>query len=163
MAKEIERRFIVTADAWRKHVVASVSITQGYLASGETTVRIRLCGNDAFITVKGAFKPDTIARDEFEYPIPAADAVQMLSLCKGKIEKVRHTLILDGREWVVDVFAGDNAGLTLAEIELPDESVSLTVPPWAHEITRDLRLANSSLAQRPWSQWTPVEKEMVLK
>ena len=155
MAKEIERKFLVVGDAWRAGAVGT-RYRQGYLAAGACTVRVRLAGERGFLTVKGrAVGP---VRDEYEYPIPAADAAEMLErLCAGgRIEKVRHRVEHRGHLWEVDEFAGENAGLVVAEVELasPDEDVEL--PPWAGaEVTDDPRYANASLARAPYTRWPP--------
>lgn len=150
MAVEVERKFLVTSQAWREGAQAC-AIRQGYLCLGdETTVRIRVAGPTAFITVKS--KTEGISRAEYEYQIPLADAEAMLrDLCaRPLIEKTRYSLTYAGKLWTVDVFGGDNAGLVVAEVELehPDEPLSL--PPWVGtEVTADPRYRNSSLVSAP--------------
>lgn len=153
MAIECERKFLVTSDAWRVGA-RPVAIRQGYLAdAGRVAVRVRIAGDDAFLTIKGG-RPG-ISRLEFEYPIPAADAAELLGLCRPPlIEKTRYVLDHAGHEWVVDVFEGDNAGLIVAEVELsgPDEAVAL--PPWAGaEVTADPRYLNVNLGSHPYRAW----------
>ncbi|MFG1477740.1 CYTH domain-containing protein [Xanthobacter sp. V4C-4] len=150
MAIEVERKFLVVSEAWRQGAEAC-AIRQGYLSFGEdSTVRIRVAGARAFITVKG--RTEGISRDEYEYPIPLRDAEAMLAdLCaRPLIEKTRYALTYAGKLWTVDVFGADNAGLVVAEVELthPEEKVAL--PPWVGaEVTHDPRYRNSSLVQAP--------------
>jgi adenylate cyclase len=115
---------------------------------------VRIFGEAAFITIKGG--KQGISRPEYEYPIPRADAEELLeTLCRRPlIEKTRHTLHYGGLEWVVDVFAGDNAGLVLAEVELDSADQSVELPPWAgREVTHDPRYLNVNLARHPYSLW----------
>src|SRR5947208_7991511 len=123
MAVEIERKFLVAGDEWEKRTVRSRSLVQGYLSAAVAcVVRVRLVdGDTGFLTVKGRRVVDR--RPEFEYPIPPDDARFMLRhLCTPPlIEKVRHELDLSPGMWTVDVFGGANAGLVLAEIELPED------------------------------------------
>lgn len=156
MSVEVERKFLVTSDAWREGARAC-RIRQGYLNLGEdTTVRIRIAGEQAFITVKS--KTQGISRAEYEYEIPLADARAMLNdLCaRPLIEKTRHSLEHSGKTWTVDVFEGENEGLVVAEVELthPDEKVA--VPAWAgKEVTYDPRYRNSALVNAPLGNGTP--------
>lgn len=154
MGVEIERKFLVDTSAWRPSG-EGLRITQGYLCSAkERTVRVRLIGDEARITIKGA--TEGISRSEFEYAIPPLDARALLEgLCERPfIDKTRHLVKYGDRSWEVDVFHGDNEGLVVAEIELdaPDEEVEL--PPWvSKEVSGDHRYANSNLAKRPFSAW----------
>lgn len=152
MALEIERKFLVTGDAWRN--APGVRIRQGYLnRDKDRTVRVRLSGNDAFLTVKGRTTGTT--RAEFEYPIPLADAEQLLALCDGPlIDKIRRLIVYQGSQWEVDEFFGDNAGLVVAEIELQSENQVFARPDWlGQEVSDDARYFNSSLAVNPYGQW----------
>lgn len=155
MAREIERKFLVTGEGWRSEVAHTAALKQGYLFSDErVAVRVRTAGPDAFLTIKG--EVSAMVRDEFEYPIPPADAEAMLSgLCRGGlVDKTRHTLSRPGGHWTVDVFAGDNAGLVLAEVELADEADAPDLPDWAgEEVTEDPRYRNAALATRPFTRW----------
>lgn len=154
MGREIERRFLVSGEGWRQDA-PGVALRQGYLSTDpERTVRVRLAGERAWLTVKGP----TVgcARAEFEWPIPATEAQQLLeTLClRPLIEKVRQRIELAGRVWEVDEFRGANAGLVLAEVELPAEDATVTLPPWVgEEVTGDPRYANASLAARPYCSW----------
>ncbi len=154
MAREIERKFLVTGDAWRdaaeKHV-----IRQGYLGDDATaSVRVRVKDDAAFLTIKGR-KPG-ITRAEFEYPIPRADADALLdTLCRRPlIEKTRYTVEYASHIWDIDVFEGDNAGLILAEVELEAETDAVSLPDWAgEEVTDDPRYFNANLIDNPYRRW----------
>lgn len=154
MAREIERKFLVRRELWRPDD-AGQTIRQGYLVSSAAlSVRVRTCGAQAFLTIKGP--KEGMLRHEYEYPITRADADEMLdTLCiKPLIEKTRYTMKHDEREWVVDVFTGANAGLVLAEIELESEEAAFTRPAWAgEEVTDDVRYLNANLALKPFSRW----------
>ena len=152
MGTEIERKFLVTGDAWR--TANGQRLRQGYLnRHPERTVRVRVAGEQAFLTIKGL--TSGFSRSEFEYPVPLADAEAMLALCDGPlVDKVRHVLEFDGARWEVDEFLGDNRGLVVAEIELASERQSFARPPWlGREVTDDVRYFNSSLAARPYATW----------
>ena len=158
MATEIERKFLVTGSAWRSP--NGQRIVQGYLNRDKArTVRVRIAGPQAFLTIKGATTGAT--RAEFEYPIPLADAEALLGLCDGpRIDKVRHRVAFGGLLWEVDEFLGDNAGLVVAEVELASEGQTVTLPPWVtEEVTTDSRYYNSSLATHPFNRWdTPKDR-----
>ncbi len=152
MATEIERKFLVSGAGWRQ--AAPVRISQGYLnRDAERTVRVRIAGERAYLTIKGRAK--NLTRPEFEYEIPAAEAEQLLKLCEGPIlEKHRHVLEHAGSRWEVDEFLGDNAGLVVAEIELESEDQTFERPAWLHtEVTHDPRYLNSNLSKRPYRSW----------
>lgn len=150
MAIEIERKFLVNKDLWQPDS-PGVRYRQGYLCPGTgITVRIRVAGDQAFITVKGPTRG--YARAEFEYPIPLPDAEQMLAnLCQQPlIDKTRYRVEYAGHSWEVDVFQAANQGLILAEIELPSEDTHFSLPPWVdREVSGDPRYFNSALAQTP--------------
>lgn len=156
MSKEIERKFLVHGNGWRSQPAqASERIRQGYLSTEKAcTVRVRTSGERAFMTVKGA--PVGTVRAEYEYEIPVIDAHEMLDTLCGRplIEKTRHQLDVGGRQWVVDVFAGDNQGLVVAEVELEEEGQVIDLPDWiAEEVTHDSRYLNVNLVKRPFNQW----------
>ncbi len=154
MAKEIERKFLVKNDSW-KDDLQGVPCRQGYLAKDEeVTVRVRIIGDRGYLTVKG--KTHGILRDEFEYEISITDAGIMLqAMCvRGKVEKIRYKVESSGMTWDVDEFLGDNAGLTLAEIELESEDKKIVRPDWVgEEVTGDIRYYNSYLAEHPYTKW----------
>ena len=152
MATEIERKFLVQGKPWRDG--AGTRVIQGYLNRDKhRTVRVRLKGDEAFITIKSVTQGAT--RAEFEYDIPLSDAEQLLKLCDGPIvEKNRYVIEHEGATWEVDEFLGDNAGLVVAEIELKSEDQSFSRPSWlGKEVTDDRRYYNSNLATQPYRQW----------
>ncbi len=155
MGVEIERKFLVKNELWRKHVIAESKLVQGYLARGENaTVRVRTAGNSANVNIKGATAG--IRRTEFEYEIPLADAEEMLQqlALQPYIEKTRFRVRCGDHIWDLDLFAGENSGLVLAEIELESEQELFEMPPWAgDEVSDDSRYYNANLAQQPFSRW----------
>jgi adenylate cyclase len=155
MAREIERKFLVLNDEWRAAAGPGVRLRQGYLAiTPQSVTRVRVHGDDkAFITVKSAEKG--VSRDEYEYRIPVEDAVKMLRLCAYPvIDKTRFEVDVAGNTWEVDVFAGDNEGLIVAEIELPSEDTVFEKPSWAgREVTQEDKYFNAALAMRPYKMW----------
>lgn len=152
MAIEIERKFLVMGNAWRTG--SGTRICQGYLNRDKArTVRVRIAGDQAFLTVKGANQGNT--RAEFEYAIPVADAEQLLALCDGPtIDKVRRKIAHGNHVWEVDEFLGQNAGLVVAEIELASEDAVFTKPLWVgREVSDDARYFNSQLSIHPYCNW----------
>lgn len=153
MPVEIERRFLVVGDAWRQG--GGVRICQGYLnRDPKRTVRVRLAGNEAALTVKGLTCGAT--RGEYEYALPVQDAKELLKLCDGPvIEKVRYRVPYAGLTWEVDEFLGDNRGLVLAEVELAKEDQPFERPAWlGQEVTPDYRYCNSNLSAHPYCNWS---------
>lgn len=153
MPSEIERKFLLSDDSWRDGS-PGVRISQGYLSQDpERTVRVRIGGEKAWLTIKG--RTQGITRTEFEYPIPVAEARELLGLCLSSvIDKTRYKVPYAGHVWEIDVFDGDNEGLVIAEVELADESVSPELPPWiGMEVSDDARYFNSCLAARPYAIW----------
>ena len=154
MANEIERKFLVTSDAWRTGA-RSERFRQGYLSAlPGRTVRVRVAGAKAYVTIKGERRG--ISRLEFEYEIPVADAEHILeALCeKPLIEKTRHFIEHAGRVWEVDEFLGQNAGLVVAEIELDDAAQEIVLPDWVgQEVSEDSRYSNSNLIKHPFNTW----------
>lgn len=155
MAIEIERKYLVTSDAYRQAARAAVPIKQGYLATGERcVVRVRTKGPKGYLTVKGSGRG--LSRPEFETEIPLADAEAMLAtLCRQPvIDKVRYLVDVAGMTWEVDEFFGDNAGLVVAELELSAENEVFAKPDWVGlEVTDDERYANARLAEKPFTRW----------
>lgn len=155
MGTEIERKFLVVGDAWRQGA-SGTDYRQGYLCTTpERTVRVRVAGDKGYLTIKGARKG--VSRLEFEYAIPLADAQAMLdSMCvRPLIEKTRYRVAHEGLEWEVDEFAGENAGLVVAEVELEREDQEVPLPAWVgKEVSTDDRYANANLAERPFSTWS---------
>lgn len=154
MGVEIERKFLVTNDAWTRQG-EPVLLRQGYLSSNaQRVVRVRIEGGKAVMTIKG--KNVGASRGEWEYPIPMADAEEFLDkLCEQPIiEKYRRRIPYAGFVWEVDEFLGVNAGLVVAEIELPAEDQAFDKPDWVgEEVTHDARYLNSNLIQQPYTAW----------
>ena len=154
VAEEIERKFLVSGEAWRE-TAEGTRYRQGFLSTEpERTVRVRVAGPRGSITVKG--KNVGARRAEFEYEIPVADAERMLdTLCQRPlIEKVRYTLAAGPHTWEIDVFEGSNAGLVVAEIELSSEDEAFEKPEWVgDEVTDDPRYFNSNLVANPYETW----------
>jgi adenylate cyclase len=155
MAKEIERKFLVNGNAYRQ-LAQGVHYHQGYIPTvNGATVRVRIAGDRAMITLKG--KAVGFSRDEYEYEVPVADATEMLQrLCvPPTIEKYRYTIAWhNGRKWEVDEFLGDNAGLVVAEIEVASEDEEFERPDWVGiEVTGDHRYYNSALCRKPYKEW----------
>ena len=144
MAVEIERKFLVRGEGWRQPEPTRIS--QGYLSRDpERTVRVRIAGERAFLTIKG--KTEGARRSEFEFPIPVAEARELLALCTAPvIDKRRHVLVHEGTRWEVDEFLGAQAGLVIAEVELEREDQPFVRPDWlADEVTGDPRYYNSNI------------------
>ena len=157
---EIERKFLIHKDLWQPRDAGDF-IAQGYLcAEPGHTVRVRVRGDKGYLTVKG--KNDGIIRAEYEYPIPAEEAKEMLQLCPQPVlSKVRHTEMWHGFAWEIDVFDGDNAPLILAEIELPSPDTEFSAPPWlGQEVSDDKRYFNSYLAAHPYNTWGEQSKNI---
>ncbi|MDR0794578.1 MAG: CYTH domain-containing protein [Tannerella sp.] len=156
MNKEIERKFLVKGD-FEKDVSCRKRIVQGYIcAEKDRTVRIRIQGDEGFLTIKSAANEGGWSRYEFEQRISTVDADELLKLClPGIIDKVRHYIHAGNHIWEVDVFHGENEGLVLAEIELSSEEESFELPVWAgEEVTGDSRYYNARLATEPFKQYT---------
>ena len=155
MAIEIERKFLVKDETWRPLVRRRELLRQGYLANTERcSVRVRLAGEQGWLSVK-AMTPG-VARAEYEVALPRADALAMLDgLCQGPlIEKWRHHVIYENREWEIDEFLGENAGLVIAELEIEAADAAFARPPWlGAEVTDDVRYYNFRLATHPWGRW----------
>lgn len=153
MGVEIERKFLVKNDSWKGQAPEGRVCRQGYLVSDrKRTVRVRIMGDQGYLTVKGA--TDGISRMEFEYEIDRPDAAYMLMLCETVVEKTRHLIEHQGMTWELDVFGGANAGLAMAEIELESESQTFDLPDWAgEEVSGDPRYYNANLARHPLSAW----------
>ena len=169
MPIEIERKFLVVGDAWRTAAHDVASMAQGYLndlatvdsGAMRTSVRVRIAGDEAFLNLKSRELGHT--RQEFDYPIPVADARALLALCVGGvIDKRRHYVTHAGHVWEVDEFLGDNAGLVVAELELDSADEHFAMPQWAgREATDAPRYYNLALASRPYSQWSEAEREAI--
>ncbi|MCQ2232360.1 MAG: CYTH domain-containing protein [Paludibacteraceae bacterium] len=150
---EIERKFLVKNDDW-KRLAEPVYYRQAYLNEPKgNTVRVRVEGDKAKLTIKG--KANNISRIEIEYDIPMEDAQALFSLAKTpSVEKFRRKIPFGGNIWEVDEFLGDNQGLVVAEIELKSEDQPFEKPDWiGEEVSHDRRYTNSNLANMPYSMW----------
>lgn len=153
---EIERKFLVTSTEFQSESIRSNRIVQGYLNSNpERTVRIRIKGTQAFITIKGKGNESGTTRFEWEKEIKVTEAEQLLLLCEdGVIDKVCYEIPFGKHLYEVDVFEGDNKGLIIAEIELEDENESFEKPHWlGEEVTGDDRYYNASLSISSYKNW----------
>ena len=160
MPLEIERKFLPASEGWRALAGTGVRYVQGYLmAEKGRTVRVRLVedaeGERGLLTIKGPAGASAIARAEYEYPIPPADARELLTLCPSAlIEKTRYRIPLDGLNWEVDEFHGENAGLVVIEVELAREDQEIVLPDWVgSEVSRDARYKNAMLSRNPYKNW----------
>ncbi|HLN54221.1 MAG TPA: CYTH domain-containing protein [Lentimicrobium sp.] len=154
MAIEIERKYLVKGDFMEESSESS-RITQGYLSSNpDRTVRVRLKGNKAYLTIKGAAH-NQMSRYEWEKEIEADEARELLKLCEpGIIDKTRYVVHFRGHLFEVDEFHGENQGLILAEIELKSENEIFIKPDWlGKEVTGDPRYYNAMLSKSPFSEW----------
>ena len=155
MAFEIERKFLVSGDAWRG-LAEPLRIRQGYVATKDgTTVRVRIVGDKALLTLKD--HAVGLVRHEFESPIPSDDAEAILdTMCGNLVEKNRYRIPAKepGLVWEVDEYFGANAPLVTAEIELPDEKTVVELPDWIGlDVTNDHRYKNNNLAEHPYAEW----------
>lgn len=160
MALEIERKFLVLNDLFKDEAYAALPIRQGYLCSSavsKCSVRVRVCGNQAFLTIKGRGNAGGMSRYEFEKEISVEEASELMLLSEpGMIEKTRYLIhAADGiHTWEVDEFCGDNSGLVVAEIELSSEDEPFSKPVWlGREVTGDPRYYNSALKTNPFKIW----------
>jgi len=156
MNNEIERKFLVKDNSWKKGLSEADSsfIQQAYITKyPDPVVRIRIRDSHAWITIKNAGKG--ISRMEFEYSIPVTDAVELMKMASwGEVIKRRYEIKYKGKKWEVDEFYGQNQGLILAEIELGSEDEAFVKPPWlGEEVSLDLKYKNSNLALNPFKSW----------
>lgn len=166
MPIEIERKFLVRGDAWKRQAERVVRMAQGYLndlasvqsGAQQVSMRVRIAGSEAFLNMKS--REPGPSRQEFDYPIPLADAESLLKLATGGlIDKHRHYVRHAGHLWEVDEFHGDNAGLVVAEIELQAVDEAFETPAWlGPEVTHLDRYFNLALAARPYGAWSDGER-----
>ena len=156
MALEIERKFLVLDDSYKREAFSSSHIRQGYICSERgRTVRIRIRDERAYITIKGPSLDGGLSRYEFEQEIPLADAEQLMTLCEpGTIDKVRWLVKSGDHTFEVDEFHGDNEGLVVAEVELKNATEAPKMPHFiGKEVTGDRRYYNSQLRRCPYRTW----------
>jgi adenylate cyclase len=163
---EIERKFLVATEAWRAQSTHRQRMSQGYLVdaalveSGQVrcSTRVRIAGDEAWLNIKSAQLG--VARQEYEYAIPRADAERMLNdFCNGRVEKTRHYVPCSNLVFEVDEFHGDNAGLIVAELELEAVDQPFESPGWLGlEVSAAPRYYNLNLLHHPYSRWSASEK-----
>ena len=153
---EIERKFLVTSDAFKKEATSKTLIIQGFLNTHpERTVRVRVVGEKGILTVKGKSSEDGTTRFEWETEIPLKEAKKLLQLCeKGIIEKYRYEVPFAKTLFEIDEFLGDNEGLVMAEIELNEVNQTFKKPSWlGEEVTGDIKYYNSQISKNPFKNW----------
>lgn len=158
---ETERKFLMKPGLWDLAKKEGAVYRQGYLLRSKTqTIRVRLVeGDKGYITIKGESRGAT--RQEYEYPIPANDAQELLNrFCAAIVSKKRYKIKVNDKLWEVDEFMGDNEGLLIAEIELEDEAEKFVLPEWVgEEVTEDARYYNSELSVNPYKNWVDEEEK----
>ena len=153
---EIERKFLIVSEAFKRDALRQNHIAQGYLNThAERTVRVRIKGEKGYLTIKGESSVTGLSRFEWEKEISVEEAKQLLLLCeKGVIEKIRYEIHVGEHLFEVDEFLGENKGLIIAEVELQSETEQFEKPNWiGKEVTQDHRYYNSYLSQNPFSSW----------
>ncbi|MFV8368949.1 CYTH domain-containing protein [Flavobacterium sp. LB2R40] len=153
---EIERKFLVKNDSFKKEAFAESPIAQGYLSSvPERTVRVRIRANKGYLTIKGASNSNGLSRFEWEKEIPVTEAKALLLLCeKGVIDKTRFEIKSGNHIIEVDEFHGENEGLLIAEIELDSETDVFEKPNWlGQEVSGDVRYYNAYISTNPFKKW----------
>ena len=156
MGMEIERKFLVVGDEYRRTAFASDRIKQGYICSGHGhTVRVRQRGSRAYLTIKGPSIDGGLSRYEFEKEITPKEATELFQLCEpGIIDKTRYLVSCGNHTFEVDEFYGDNEGLVMAEVELSSTDEPYERPPFiGREVTGDRRFYNSHLRLHPYCLW----------
>jgi adenylate cyclase len=153
---EIERKFLVKNETYKSESIKKQLITQGYLSSDpKRSVRIRICEQNAYITIKGQTSESGTSRYEWEKEINIEDAKQLMLLCReGVVTKIRHLIPLKNHTFEVDEFLKDNSGLVIAEIELSNENEDFERPRWlGKEVTGIKKYYNSQLSQNAYVNW----------
>ena len=153
---EIERKFLVLSDAFKKEATSITKIVQGFLNTHpERTVRIRIKGDLGFLTVKGKSNLSGTTRFEWEKQIDVLDAESLLDLCEEAVlEKMRYEIPVGKHTFEVDEFHGVNKGLCVAEIELSSEKETFLIPDWlGKEVTGNIKYYNSQLSKQPYKNW----------
>lgn len=156
MAQEIERKFLVTSDEFKRAAIKETRITQGYLSSvPERTVRVRIKGAKGYITIKGAGNESGASRYEWEKEIPVTEVEELLKICEpGVIDKTRYEVKAGHHIFEIDEFYGANVGLTVAEVELENEEDDFEKPSWlGAEVTGVVKYYNAMLMKNPFTKW----------
>ena len=154
--QEIERKFLVKNDNYKNQAQSNYRIVQGFLNTDpERTVRVRIKGDTAFLTIKGIGNESGTTRFEWEKEIPVSEADALLKLCeKGEIDKIRYEIIAGNHTFEEDEFSGYNKGLIIAEVELSAEEEVFVKPDWlGKEVTGEVKYYNSQLSKNPFSEW----------
>ncbi|RZP11553.1 MAG: CYTH domain-containing protein [Flavobacteriales bacterium] len=154
---EIERKFLIVSDKYKEQAYKKIHILQGFLNTHkERTVRVRIKGEEAYITIKGISNKEGSSRFEWEKKIAVEEAEQLIELCEPNlIEKIRYEIKVGNHIFEVDEFSGENEGLIIAEIELSEENESFDKPDWlGKEVTGDIRYYNSQLSRVPYKNWS---------
>ncbi|MEM1002813.1 MAG: CYTH domain-containing protein [Bacteroidota bacterium] len=157
MGIEIERKFLVKSADFKNSARKSYRITQGFLNKDpRRTVRVRLLDVSGKLTVKGMGSEDGLTRFEWETELSFEEAKSLLELCEdGIIDKTRYVIPNGTLFFEVDEFYGDNEGLIISEIELPETETAFEKPHWlGDEVTGDVRYYNSYLSDHPFNSWT---------
>ncbi len=155
MPLEIEKKYLLKNDSWKKEVISENKIIQGYLNSNkDRTVRVRITNKKGYLTIKSKSKGSV--RSEFEYEIPVSEATELIELCEKPIlAKTRYLVKRANHLWEIDIFEQENKGLEVAEIELKSKDEFFEIPEWiGEEVTHDSRYFNSQLVSIPYSNWT---------
>lgn len=153
---EIERKFLVKSSAFKTEAFKNTKIVQGFLSTNKKrTVRVRLKGEQGFLTIKGASSKNGLSRFEWEKEISKTEAEDLLKLCKkGIIDKIRYEIKVENHIFEVDEFFGENEGLIVAEVELQAEEEAFTKPDWlGKEVTGNIKYYNSQLSSKPFTTW----------
>jgi CYTH domain-containing protein len=152
---EIERKFLLKNESWRNDATAVIVMKQGYLCTDkDRTIRVRLAGRDAFLTIKGASTSDGASRPEFEYQIPVHHADELFKMCSSMISKTRYYANVGRHVWEIDEYHDENVGLFTAEIELKSVDEEFVKPDWVgDEVTSDFKYSNSNLSLTPFTKW----------
>jgi CYTH domain-containing protein len=156
MMIEIERKFLLVSDAYKKVAFKKTRITQGFLSTDpQRTVRVRIKGNQGFLTIKGESNSTGTSRFEWEKEIDLKEAKELLNICvKGVIDKIRYEVKSNLHTYEIDEFFGENKGLVVAEIELNSEHESFEKPKWlGDEVTGQNKYYNSQLSKLPFTLW----------
>lgn len=157
MALEIERKFLVKDDSYKKMAYHASRIVQGYICSARgRTVRVRIRDEKGYLTIKGAADSQGLCRYEWEKEIPLQEAQELMKLCEpGLIDKTRYLVYIGQHIFEVDEFYGENEGLIVAEVELKSENESYDIPDFlGDEVTGDVRYYNSFLMKNPYKHWS---------
>ncbi|WP_299434291.1 CYTH domain-containing protein [uncultured Maribacter sp.] len=153
---EIERKFLVVSDAYKIQAKSSTRIVQGFLNTNpERTVRVRIKGEQGFITVKGKGSASGVSRFEWEKEIPVLEAEELLQIAEpGSIDKIRYEIKVGNHVFEVDEFFGKNKGLIVAEVELSTENEIFEKPDWLGvEVSGITKYYNSQLSKIPFTKW----------